>query len=110
MDAAVAAPDSHRVLMETDRVRVVEVVVEPGVREPVHTHRWPGVMWIDRPARIRYYGESGDLELETPEWPEGESATTAPHRTEWMEPEGPHAVENVDEVAYHAIRVELKPT
>jgi len=26
----------------------------------------------------------------------------------WMEPEGPHSVQNVDECRYHAIRVELK--
>jgi hypothetical protein len=29
-------------------------------------------------------------------------------RVRWMEPEGPHSVENIDERRYHAIRVELK--
>ncbi len=29
-------------------------------------------------------------------------------RVGWMEPEGPHSVENIDERRYHAIRVELK--
>jgi hypothetical protein len=29
-------------------------------------------------------------------------------RVRWMEPEGPHSVENIDEHRYHAIRVELK--
>jgi hypothetical protein len=26
----------------------------------------------------------------------------------WMEPEGPHSVENIDDHRYHAIRIELK--
>jgi hypothetical protein len=29
-------------------------------------------------------------------------------RVRWMEPEGPHSVENIDEHRYHAIRIELK--
>jgi hypothetical protein len=29
-------------------------------------------------------------------------------RVRWMEPEGPHWVENIDEYRYHAIRVELR--
>jgi len=29
-------------------------------------------------------------------------------RVRWMEPEGPHSVENTDQHRYHAIRVELE--
>jgi hypothetical protein len=39
MDALLAAPVSHRVLLENDRVRVLEVVIEPGTREPEQRHR-----------------------------------------------------------------------
>jgi quercetin dioxygenase-like cupin family protein len=55
MDALVAAPGSHRVLLENDWVRVLEVVIEPGAREPEHTHQAPSVMIVDEPAPIRYY-------------------------------------------------------
>jgi hypothetical protein len=55
MDAVVAAPASHRVLFENDDVRVLEVTIAAGHREPEHTHRDPSVMIIDGPARIRYY-------------------------------------------------------
>ena len=55
MDALLAAPASHRVLLENDRVRVLEVVIEPRTREPEHTHRAASVMIVDEPARIRYY-------------------------------------------------------
>ncbi|TYL38393.1 hypothetical protein CV102_11310 [Natronococcus pandeyae] len=108
LDAAEAAPDSHRILLENDRVRVVEVVIPPGEKEPVHTHRWPSVMMTDRAARIRYYDENEELAYESPERADGETATRSPPETEWMEPEGPHAVENIDSVPYHAVRVELK--
>jgi quercetin dioxygenase-like cupin family protein len=99
MDALVAAPSSHRVLVDNDRVRVLEVVIEPGTREPEHTHRAPSVMIVDGPARIRYY--QGDaLVFESGPDPEA--------RVSWLEPEGPHSVQNIDQHRYHAIRVELR--
>jgi hypothetical protein len=103
MDALLAAPASHRVLIDNDRVRVLEVVIEAGVREPEHTHQAPSVMIIDQPARIRYYAD-GALTFETAAGP----ATTAGPRVHWQEPEGPHSVENIDQQRYHAIRIELK--
>jgi hypothetical protein len=83
LDAVEAAPSSHHVLLENRRVRVVEVDVQPGRREPIHTPRWPSVMLVDRAARIRYYDEDGDLAFESPE-------------------------RSADAVPFHAVRVELK--
>jgi hypothetical protein len=103
MDALAAAPASHRVLLENDRVRVLDVVVEPRTREPEHTHQAPSVMIVDEPARIRYY-QGGELLFESPASPQ---ARPGP-RVSWLEPEGPHSVENIDERRYHAIRIELK--
>ena len=103
MDALLAAPASHRVLLENDRVRVLEVVIEPRTREPEHTHQAASVMIVDEPARIRYY--AGDaLRFES----QDRSGAPPGARVRWMEPEGPHSVENIDEHRYHAIRVELK--
>lgn len=65
-------------------------------------------MLVDRATRIRYYDGDDELAFESPERAPDETATADPPETEWMEPEGPHAVENVDEVPYHAIRIELK--
>ena len=42
-------------MLDNDRVRVLEVVIEPGAREPEHTHQAASVMIVDEPARIRYY-------------------------------------------------------
>jgi predicted metal-dependent enzyme (double-stranded beta helix superfamily) len=103
MDALQAAPASHRLLLENDRVRVLDVVIEPGTREPEHTHQAASLMIIDEPARIRYYAGSA-LRFESQARPESPPGL----RASWMEPEDPHSVENIDDHRYHAIRVELK--
>ena len=46
LDAVIAATKNHRVLMEDDAVRVLEVTVYPGERENLHHHRWPSIMVI----------------------------------------------------------------
>jgi hypothetical protein len=104
LDAVTAAPNLHRVVFENDEVRVLEVMVEPGVREPEHTHRWPSVMVTDQRARIHYF-TGAELTFESPD--------PLPERpvplASWLEPEGPHSVENIDTVRLHALRFELKP-
>lgn len=103
LEGPLAAPRSHRVLFETPAVRVLEVEIAPGEREPEHTHRAASVMIVDEPARIRYYAE-GVLLYQSPE-------TIAPEtRVSWLEPEGPHEVENLDNHRYHAFRIELRHT
>lgn len=101
LDGTVAAPESHKVLLETPAIRVLEIVIEPGAREPEHVHRCPSVMIVDDPARIRYY-VSGFLRFESPP-----TADRLAARATWMDPEGPHSVENIDTHRYHAFRVEL---
>jgi len=103
MDALQAAPASHRLLLENEQVRVLDVVIEPGAREPEHTHQAASVMIVDEPARIRYY--QGDALLFESQAHAGPGPGV---RVRWMEPEGPHCVENIDEHRYHAIRIELK--
>lgn len=104
LDAVLAAPDSHRVLFENEHTRVLEVTIAPGEREPEHTHRWPSIIVVHQPARIRYY--TGDaLAFTSPERP---SPAESGPRASWLEPEGPHSVENIDHRGYGAFRIELK--
>ncbi len=51
-DALAAAPQNHKLLFENDEVRVLEVTVQPGVREPLHAHRYPSVLFITSRLRI----------------------------------------------------------
>ena len=103
LDALQAAPASHRVLLDNDRVRVLEVMIEPATREPEYLHQAPSVMIVDESARIRYY--AGGTVLFEPQPP---SRSPPAVRVRWMEPEGPHSVENIGQRRYHAIRVQLR--
>jgi quercetin dioxygenase-like cupin family protein len=46
LDAVVAAPAHDHVLLENERVRVLETRIEPGDATPVHTHPWPNVQYV----------------------------------------------------------------
>lgn len=103
LDALIAAPESHRLLLENQRVRVLAITIAPGQREPEHTHRWPSVMVVVQPARIRYY-ERG---IQTYQSPASVASPQEP-KAIWMDAEGPHSVENIDTVPYYALRTELR--
>ena len=103
LDAVIAAPHSHEILLENEEVRVLKVIIPPGKKEPFHTHRWKSVMFVTSPARIRYYDETKEVAWETPT-----EKPLEPKGPEWMEPEGLHAVENIDQVDYVGLRIELK--
>jgi hypothetical protein len=101
-DAVVAAPESHRVLFENVEVRVLEVTIAAGHREPEHTHREPGVMIVDGPARIGYYpGDALTFALPA-------DTAAAGIRASWDGPREPHSVRERRYSSVHAIRVELK--
>ncbi|MEK6711931.1 MAG: hypothetical protein AABZ64_15285 [Nitrospinota bacterium] len=100
LDAVIAAPGNHEVLIENGRVRVVRVTIQPGELEKMHTHKWPSVFIITRLPKIVYYTEK--MEAVPP------SGTRREGVPMWIEPEGVHAVENVDTRMFEGIRVELK--
>ena len=52
-DAVAAAPDNHRVVFENEKVRVLEVTIKPGEKEPFHEHPLFSVMSITRGAPLR---------------------------------------------------------
>lgn len=101
LDAVVAAPTSHIVLMENDAVRILRVVIAPGHKEPAHTHQWPSTFILVHPARIRYYDANDHFQFET-------DGTAAQFATESVGPEGLHSVENIDSRPYEALRIEYK--
>jgi len=104
LDALTAAPKHHRRLMENERVRVLEVRIGPGEIVPVHTHRWPSVIYMQTGTHfVRRDGE-GNLLLDT--------RTVGPPPTlpltVWSGPLSPHSVENVGEEELLLFSVELK--
>ena len=106
-DAVKAAPANHRVLLENDEVRVLEVIVPPGETEAVHEHRRPGVLLIQQgqPAiDIRYEVKAGKLvEASRNHLPDG-----PPPPALYAPSEPLHAIQNLGSGPFLAIRVELK--
>ncbi len=114
LDAVKAAPNSHKVLFENDKVRILEVTVEPHGFEPMHTHRYPSVMF--GPGNdtshydIIYYKYDYDsikpiYFAKDSIYQHSGGAGTGEH---FMKPEGPHRIKNLSNVRIMAFRVEFK--
>ena len=104
LDAVTAAPGNHRVVLENERVRVLDVTVAPGEREPLHAHCLPSVMYLMHEGVYRDYDAEGrvieDVKVAPP-------ASQFP-MTLWIEPQAPHSVHNLDTRATRLLRIELK--
>lgn len=105
-DAVIAAPDNHKILMENNKVRVLQVTLLPGEKEPVHNHRWPSVLYIETAGDWIDYNSDGKIILDT-------RTLKTPLQypmTMYKEPEAPHTVENLSKtITIRLIRVEMKP-
>jgi len=104
LDAVRAAPANHRVLLENAAVRVLDVTVAPGKREPVHAHCLPSVLVVLEGGRAQDSDQSGKLLDEGTVIPGGAKAPFA----FWLDRTPPHSVHNIDAVPIHLVRVELK--
>jgi quercetin dioxygenase-like cupin family protein len=99
-DGVLVAPENHKVLYEDADVRVIGVTVPPHSKETAHTHARPAILYIDEAATTRYT---------TPDTPDAKaSAFRKVPITLRLKPEPLHAVENVGDTPFHAVRVELK--
>jgi hypothetical protein len=103
LDAVRAAPANHRVVLENAPVRVLDVTVQPGEREPLHAHCWRSVMYLMAAGRYRDYGADGAVLADVKAAPDSIFPLTL-----WRESEAPHAIENLDARAIRLVRVELK--
>jgi quercetin dioxygenase-like cupin family protein len=104
LDAVAAAPKNHKVELENDKVRVLEVTVEPGEKEPVHGHKWSSVLYVMEEENIRDYDAEGNVIYDTKT---DKNPMKTPY-TIWMEPQAPHSVENLSKKPLRLMRVELK--
>jgi len=48
-DAVAIAPDTHKVLIDNDTIRILDVNLPAGSREPAHSQAWPAILIIDTP-------------------------------------------------------------
>jgi hypothetical protein len=104
LDALIAAPKYHTVLLENEFVRVLDTNVRARETVPLHTHHWPSTLhiliWSDFIRRDR----EGKIVVDsrTIEKPKQGAAV-------WSEPLAPHTLENVGDSDLRVISVEVKP-
>lgn len=104
-DAVSAAPGNHKILLENDKVRVLEVTVAPGEVEPIHHHQWPSVLYVMEAGFFIDRDSEGNVIVDSRQIPE---PLTFP-LTMYKDPEAPHSVENLSEtITIRLIRVEMK--
>lgn len=96
-DVMAAASSAYRLVLENDKVRVMEVVLRPGERAPMHNHPHDHVVYVMNNAKFRLEfpdGKSGEFDLKA-----GQAL---------MIDAGPHETTNIGETTGRNLVVELK--
>lgn len=104
LDAVIAAPEYHRIVLENDRVRVLDTRIPVGDIVPVHTHRWPAIYYTIVAGDFVRRDQQGNVLFDSRTVP---GLLTKSEAT-FMECLQPHSVENVSANEIHLISVELK--
>ena len=104
LDALVAAPANHQVLLENERVRVIQTHVPVAATTPVHTHRWASVEYVLSTTEFIRRDDDGNVLLDT------RVAHARPGALDvlWSGPRPPHSIENVGGMELRVLMVELK--
>ena len=109
-DAVAAAPKHHKVIFENEKLRVLEVTLEPQDEEPLHHHRWPSVFVLDS-----IHGDVHDYSPEGKQLPPSRDVMRAIEAWDGasslvvhMEPQPLGRVLNTGDKTVHGIRIEIK--
>jgi len=95
-DAVKVAPESYKVLLENDRVRVLEYRIKPGTKDAMHSH----------PAYIVYAFTPGKFKFTLPDGKTFDREVNA-NEVFFNEAET-HAYENLGSTEAHGLLIELK--
>jgi quercetin dioxygenase-like cupin family protein len=97
IDALMASPDTFRLLLENDEVRVLEYQLLPGERDRWHTH----------PPKVSYVVSGGSLRITLKD---GSSydVTEKTGDAAWMDALGEHVAENTGSTPVRIVLVEVK--
>ena len=104
LDAVNAAPEHHRVLLENERVRVLDTRIEAGDETSVHTHRWASILYVLSASDFIRFDADGNAVFDSRTAQvniEKGTALSSP-------PLSPHSVRNVGSGEIRVISVELK--
>jgi quercetin dioxygenase-like cupin family protein len=95
-DVGKVSPETHKLLLENEHVRVFDVRIKPGEKVGMHSH----------PSGILYYLSNASLKITYPDG-KTEVREVKPGTAVWSEAVT-HAVENVGPTELHEVHTELK--
>ncbi len=105
LDAVISAGKTHKVLLENDKTRVLEVTLAPLETGSLHHHQWPSVIYVLERNHFIDYDANGQVNIDIHNIPPEQKLPT----TMWLEAQAPHYVKNLsDSLSIHLIRVEIK--
>jgi hypothetical protein len=104
LDAVAAAGQYHTLLLENDRVRVLETCIAPGQITPLHTHCWPIVLHVLSFSDFIRRDQNGQVLLDTRQLPPSRKLPGV----QWSEALPPHTVENVGAGELRVLNFEIK--
>ena len=97
IDALKASPDNFKLLLENDKVRVLEYTLKPGFKDQIHTHP-PKSSYIVTGGKLKVYRIGGASEV----------FDEVPGTASWMDYVGEHYVENIGTTEIKIILTEVK--
>lgn len=104
LDAIIAAPNHHKLLLENEQVRILDTCIMPGERTAIHTHQYPAALYIVSWSEFIRYDDKGNIMLDSRKLEKQPS----PEVALWSAALEPHALENIGNSKLHVISVELK--
>jgi mannose-6-phosphate isomerase-like protein (cupin superfamily) len=104
LDAMLAAPDHHEILLENEKVRVLDTRLKPGERTPIHTHASSATLYVLSWSEFLRRDANGNIIVDSRSW----DRQPAIGEALWLPPLPPHSVENVGTEELRLIAVELK--
>ena len=104
LDAMLAAPEHHEILLENDRVRVLDTRLAPGDRTPIHTRKSSAALYVMSWSDFLRRDAEGNVIVDSRSWDRQPTVGEAL----WLPPLPPHSVENVGTAELRLIAVELK--
>ena len=104
LDAVLAAPEHHVLLFENEWVRVLDISVPPGHTVALHTHCWPGTLYLMRWSECVRRDAAGTVLMDSREMAEKPMVGSA-----WWAPAlEAHTLENVGTGVLRLVSTELK--
>jgi hypothetical protein len=104
LDALVAAPAHHKLLLEDERMRILHTHIPPRGVVPLHTHRWGGAAYVLSFSHFIRRDETGRISFDSRNAGEPPQTPCA----QPTQPLTPHTVENLGPQEISIILIELK--